>query len=41
MIIMINNILKNKTKRRVAGDNMAVKGLVDAIAAMQHYIRLT
>ena len=32
---MINNILKNKTKRRVAGDNMAVKGLVDAIAAMQ------
>ena len=35
MIIMINNILKNKIKRRVAGDNMAVKGLSDAIAAMQ------
>jgi hypothetical protein len=35
MIIMINNILKNKTKRRVAGDNMAVKGLFDVIAAMQ------
>ena len=35
MIIMINNILKNKRKRRLAEDNMAVKGQLDAIAAMQ------
>jgi len=32
---MINNILKNKTNRSVAEDNMVVKGLFDAIAAMQ------
>jgi hypothetical protein len=32
---MIQYILKYKIKRRVAEDNMAVRGLVDAISTMQ------
>ena len=41
MIIMINNILTNKRKRCLAEDNMAVKGLLDAIAAMQFKLTKT